>query len=101
MERFTITNGPSSLELSTSLFYGDWKNRIAISFRGRFSTGPKEEIELLAKVSGATREDGSGQSWNIIVFLVKTDQLATGHYSTKSRRGFLDLKIDIGSHIPF
>jgi hypothetical protein len=91
MARFVIVNGPSKFDLMVSLFDGDFQRRKEITFT--VPTGVAlPPMVVTATISGAEREDGSGESWNFraMVFIPNhcSWEKATGYYSTKTRQGF-------------
>jgi len=83
-----ITNGPSKFDVMSSLFGTGSDNNIDL--------GPVFELEDGTKVKVAInqvqREDGSGESWNIIGYQVGSqhqslDRYVKIYYSTRSRTG--------------
>ena len=62
-KQLEITNGPCKHALETSLFYGGSGSRVQVEFR----TVDGETFGVI--VQSASREDGSGDSWNLKCYL--------------------------------
>ncbi len=88
--RYVIANGPGLLELLFSLSDKEnWEGRKRVKFD---LVGEKKSTTALVFINGMTREDGSGENWTITGYrLGGTPPSVRGFYSTKTRKGFLDI----------
>lgn len=85
-----IVSGPSREELFDSLRLS--RERRTVTFK--FEISPKKMLRITAQVRSIGAEDGSGQSWCIIVddpdrAFGRTS--VEGYYRTDSRKGHFDL----------
>ncbi len=91
MARFVIVNGPNKFDLMVSLLEGNWQTQKWVEFQVRKGHDIREKISLLiVRITGMSREDGSGESWNI-TFLESNNRVGSGYYSIKTRKGFLEI----------
>ena len=94
---FEVMSGPSKFDLMVSLFDGNSRTQKWADFQVKIENSEtKFPILVHLRMIGVTREDGSGESWNISFFFKGTHDARAehgghGHYSTRTRKGFLKI----------
>ena len=91
----TIINGPSKMDLITSLVYAmNQEQRLLCTFT---TTVPNSGLNIKVKdkvsIVAMEHEDGSGESWNIRGLLVRNNGSSRKvkiYYRTDTRKGFME-----------
>lgn len=86
---FHIVSGPSKFDLMSSLFSGN-RSRQTVELK----IGA-EEIPVTVAISGVQQEDGSGDSWIIQGWIVRSAKNfnVSGYFSTRDRHGSLTIEV--------
>lgn len=88
--RYDVLNGPGKDDLKASVF-----DRKVVTFQIRKSKTSEVSTEITVIVLGVQQEDGSCESWIIQGYVtdgsMKAVHFNRGYYSTKNRRGYMDL----------
>lgn len=94
MAHLNVAQGPSKFDLMTSLFEVNSQTHKWVTFHARWGHDIREKtFPIQARIIGVEQEDGSGESWNI-TFCDQSNRFGTGYYSTKTRKGVLELEDD-------
>ncbi len=103
-QRYEIKKGPSKFDLAFGLFRGSNGGNHEIQFtvlrvneeNGRIHLIPGEkEINVSVRLIGVSREDGSGESWNLwgktadLGYVKETGFYMKGYFRTDHRTGFI------------
>jgi hypothetical protein len=97
-QRYEIKDGPGKFDLAFGLFQGNNTPRwlqfkvIKTYNGGDAGIGPvpgENEIEIAVRITGVSREDGSGESYNITGF---SSSYISGYFRTDRRTGFLHME---------
>ncbi|MBU3668915.1 MAG: hypothetical protein FGM57_03025 [Candidatus Taylorbacteria bacterium] len=99
--KVSIVAGPSEMQLMMSLvraFQGPYGIDISKATSVHFTTDGKVPTVtggFSACINGMSREDGSGNSWNIEGYLFDYPNITgfKGYYNSKTRKGFLTLAL--------
>lgn len=85
-ERFSITDGPSDMDLAVSLFYfyGDRKARIPV----RFVVQGDEVKEVC--INMLTRESGSPGHWLFSGYVGEGQARVSGYFNTRTKSGWIE-----------
>ena len=92
---FTISNGPSKLDLLCSLAYAYSDQYHTVKFTLRVEPGPLSGIADFI-IAGLEHEDGSGESFNLIAYAIYPNG-RTHEYDCVRFKGYYDVKHRTGT----